>query len=80
MGDAFTAVADDQNALYYNPAGLINLKRKELSATYGLLHTGFSDKSKINNSYVAYGQTITEKIGAMGLSWQQYLIPKSNLH
>lgn len=25
MGDAFTAVADDQNALYYNPAGLARL-------------------------------------------------------
>lgn len=71
LGNAYTAIADDVNALYYNPAGLINLKRKELSATYGLLYMGLGDKSKINNSYVAYGQTITEKIGAMGFSWQQ---------
>jgi hypothetical protein len=28
MGGAFTAVADDENALFYNPAGLYNEKRK----------------------------------------------------
>ena len=27
MGGAFTAVADDENALFYNPAGLARVRR-----------------------------------------------------
>lgn len=31
MGDAFVAVVNDRNALYYNPAGLSNLRRTRIS-------------------------------------------------
>lgn len=34
MGDAFTAVVDDENALFYNPAGLSNID----SLTFGLVN------------------------------------------
>lgn len=34
MGEAFTAVSDDVNALYYNPAGLGTLERQELTLMY----------------------------------------------
>ncbi len=34
MGDAFTALSDDVNALYWNPAGLTQLKNREVSAMY----------------------------------------------
>lgn len=34
MGGAFTAVADDGTALYWNPAGLAQLEEREFSATY----------------------------------------------
>lgn len=34
MGGAYTAVADDVNALYYNPGGLPNIGRRELGATH----------------------------------------------
>lgn len=71
MGGAFTPLADDLNALYYNPAGLVYLKRKEIAASYGLLHTGLTDKSKISNSYVAYGHPIKAEFGTVGVSWQQ---------
>lgn len=34
MGGAFIAVADDSSAAYWNPAGLVALKRRELALTY----------------------------------------------
>ncbi len=34
MGGAFSAVADDVNAVWWNPAGLTNLSRKEFTATH----------------------------------------------
>ena len=36
MGEAFTALANDGTSLYWNPAGLIQIKERELSATYNL--------------------------------------------
>lgn len=71
LGGAFTPVANDIDALYYNPAGLVYLKRKEFSVSYGLLHTGLVDKSRIINSYVAYGHPLKRDLGIFGFSWHQ---------
>src|SRR5438445_6019089 len=35
MGEAFTAVADDYSALYYNAAGMTQLTRSEVGASLG---------------------------------------------
>lgn len=43
MGEAFTAVADDQNALYYNPAGLERIENWSLELLP--VTVGFSSKS-----------------------------------
>ena len=47
MGDAFTAVSDDVNAIYWNPAGLCNLNKTELNAMYydGLMDTVYTNFS-----------------------------------
>jgi len=36
MGESFTAVADDVNALYWNPAGIGRLSRQELTASHAV--------------------------------------------
>jgi len=42
MGGAFTAIADDATALYWNPAGLSQIKEKQLSASYNSWFAGVS--------------------------------------
>ena len=58
MGEAFTAVADDYSALYYNSAGMTQLSRSEVGATlaYGYLENRASlrganpDKSTLEST------------------------------
>jgi tetratricopeptide (TPR) repeat protein len=52
MGGAFTAVADDLSAIHYNPAGLINIKKQEISLLYYPLYESASYSS------ASYGQTL----------------------
>ncbi|OGS20829.1 MAG: hypothetical protein A2252_00235 [Elusimicrobia bacterium RIFOXYA2_FULL_39_19] len=65
MGDAFTAVADDINAVYYNPAGLIRYDRREFSTTYikGVLdfsyysagfHASYKNKYAFAGNFTAF--------------------------
>jgi len=44
LGGAFTAVADNANAVYYNPAGLSLLKKPEVSFTYNEYFEGVSQQ------------------------------------
>lgn len=45
MADAFTAVADDAFAAYYNPAGLARLERPQLAGAHSALFQGVSYQS-----------------------------------
>ncbi|MDI6780915.1 MAG: PorV/PorQ family protein [bacterium] len=55
MGGAYVAVADDSLACYWNPAGLVQLKNKEIQAMYSLL----SMDRKYN--FLNYAQPIKNK-------------------
>ncbi|MFH1714777.1 MAG: PorV/PorQ family protein [Elusimicrobiota bacterium] len=61
MGGAFTAVADDVNAIRYNPAGLRTLLRKQVMGTHIAWFQG------IRGEYVAYGQPLKSSM-AIGAS------------
>jgi long-subunit fatty acid transport protein len=67
MGNAFTAVADDYSATYFNPAGLTLLKTHELSGD--LYHL------KLNNQAVFEGNTLNDdrtfsKFRSLGLAYR----------
>ena len=61
MGGAFTGIADDANAIYYNPSGLVQLKVKELTAIHTTWLTG------VESQYLGFATSIGEE-SAFGLS------------
>ncbi len=63
----FVAVCDDVYSIYYNPAGLSQLSKKELSTSCGKIHWGLDDNSNLVNSLCFYAQPLKGK--TEGLSW-----------
>lgn len=63
MGGAFIAIADDANAISWNPAGLPGLRRKEFTSTYSDLYS-----LGITKSYMGLVLPFSDKI-ALGLDW-----------
>lgn len=55
MGGAYVAVCDDINAVYWNPAGLVQLKTKEFTA----VHTVWLEK--ISHDYLAFAIPLQDK-------------------
>ncbi len=63
LGETFTAIADDENALYYNPAGLANIKKGSI----GLNHTQWFEDIRLDN--IVFGYNFDRKLGvALGIS------------
>jgi hypothetical protein len=67
MGDAFTAVANDVTAIFFNPAGLINIERFDFSFN----HTDWIVNSKLTSA--AIGFPLGSR-GALGLSAIQFAV------
>lgn len=55
MGGAYVAVSDDLNALFWNPAGLASITKRELSAMY------FKGLSDVYTGFLGYATPIGEK-------------------
>ncbi|MDD5687131.1 MAG: PorV/PorQ family protein [Elusimicrobia bacterium] len=66
MGEAFVAVCDDTNALYYNPAGLVNIEGNEIASMYL--------KGRVDENYglVGWVGTPSNGIGSFGASFLYY--------
>jgi len=63
MGEAFSAVADDINAIYWNPAGLLQIKDKEVT----FMHNEWLYDLKYE--FLAYCQPIQKYVSAMSLTY-----------
>lgn len=63
MGGAFTAIADNSDAPYWNPAGLSQIKHNEISAMQTRLSTD------ADHYYVSYVTPFLS--GGLGISWIQ---------
>jgi len=50
LGDAFTAVVDDENAISYNPAGLININENKIAIAGKLFSYNFLNENYTNNT------------------------------
>lgn len=65
LGGAFTAIADDANASWWNPAGLALLgKEKSISATY--IPQVYTDVKGLSDMLITYGQGDVYGFGALG--------------
>jgi len=62
MGNAVSSTVDDVNATYWNPAGLINIERDEIS----LMHSNYF-ANIANFNYISYAKKIDSE-SAMGFS------------
>jgi len=79
MGGAFSALADDAYAAFYNPAGLAQLERPELGLAYSRLHTGLSGGSDLGTSQMVHAQPFARgKGGVLAASWDRFA--RSNLY
>ncbi|MGD9489552.1 MAG: PorV/PorQ family protein [Calditrichaceae bacterium] len=57
LSESFTAISNDENALFYNPAGLANISK----GAVGLTHTQWFEDIRIDNLLVGY--TFRRKLG-----------------
>lgn len=64
MGSAFVAVADDANAVYWNPAGMTLIDRFEITGCRTLLYA----VDGLSSDYLSLAYS-DPRFGALGLSW-----------
>lgn len=76
LGGAFTALADDMYAVYYNPAGLADIARPELGVYYARLFPALSDQSRSALAFLG-GATplpLDRRWGGAGLGYQEFRV------
>jgi len=72
MGNVFTSIADDVYSLYYNPAGLGQIRKREFTSSYGRLYLGLDDESNLGSGFLGLVYPFKEKIGTFGFGWLNF--------
>ncbi len=82
-GKNFVALCDDAYSIYYNPAGLSQLNRKELTTSCGKIHWGLDDDSNLINSLFLYAHPLEfgnketdehSSWGTIGIGWLNFIL------
>lgn len=81
MGGAFVAIADDNNATLWNPAGIAQMETRELALMYGRPYVGLDLKSgEDDTTFLQIGNVSAvmpfPSYGALGVSWANFLVSK----
>ncbi|OGS36254.1 MAG: hypothetical protein A2293_11990 [Elusimicrobia bacterium RIFOXYB2_FULL_49_7] len=66
LGGAFAGLADSPDAMYFNPAGIGQLKRMEVQGGYSRLYTGLDDNSNISDSNLLFVLPVSAIIKGSG--------------
>jgi hypothetical protein len=78
MGGAYTGLADDANAPFFNPAGLTQLVKRELTAMYSMLYVGLepilytAETDRLGYNLVSFVQPLRQNTDAMAVSWLSF--------
>jgi hypothetical protein len=73
MGNAFTAVSDDVNAVLFNPAGATQAGSRQLALTYSKPFAGLDDVSLHGNFFSAV--LPVSDVATFGLGWTSFAAP-----
>ncbi len=68
MGGAFVALADDGSALYWNPAGLSQIRDSELSAMHAFLYGGLA-----SYDHITFVQPLPNQV-SIGFNWTRLAV------
>jgi hypothetical protein len=69
MGGAFVSIADDASAVYWNPAGLYQLERRQALVMHSQRFGGLVDYSTFSFAMPLSRETEVQAAGAIGLVW-----------
>lgn len=64
MGGAYVAVCDDVTSVFWNPAGLVNIPKDEITFS----HNNYLGLDALNNNFLGYARTYVGP-GTLGLAW-----------
>ncbi|MCB4791144.1 MAG: hypothetical protein LHV68_04575 [Elusimicrobia bacterium] len=74
MGGAFVAVADDSNASLYNPGGIAQISKNEVTFMSSRLFTGLEGVD-LGLNYLSYVHPLNKKYGSLSLTWSSLFSP-----
>jgi hypothetical protein len=70
LGNSFVAVADDADAVFFNPAGVGQMKQRQLAYTNVSLFFGGIDGDDLGQHVVSYVQSLGSRLG-VGLGYER---------